>query len=222
MLPLVTLPMQTRTVTSAGPRPRRKRRGAYHHGGLRDAAVIAARAALDRGEPLPSMRELAAACGVSHPSLYRHFSTAEDLMLSVAASCFSEFEAHIRAAIARERNPLARLRAGCEASIRWGLAYPERYALMTGPELAGKQHHDEFFAAARTTFGSLVDAVAACGVRHPLPVAHTILCALHGLTDFLRKGRTIPHEAATVDDQIRAMSRMALSYVETTRGTGKA
>jgi hypothetical protein len=43
---------------------------------------------------------------------------------------------------------------------------------------------------------------------------------LHGLTVFLRKGRTIPHEAATVDDQVRAMSGMVLSYVDTIRGTG--
>lgn len=82
-------------VRAGSPRP-------YHHGRWRDAAVIAVRAALDRGEPLPPMRELGAACGVSHPSLY--FSTVEDLLLSVAASCVSEFAVHITAAIARDRH----------------------------------------------------------------------------------------------------------------------
>lgn len=211
------MPMQlaSRARASGGrrDRPQQKRAGDYHHGDLRAAAVAAARAALDRREPLPPLRELATACGVAHPSLYRHFASAEDLMLSVAAACFLEFDAHIRAAIESQRGPLARLRAGCEASIRWGLAHPERYALMTGPELAGKQHHAEFFAAARRTFDGLVDAVSACGVPDALPAAHTILCALHGLTDFLRKGRTIPHDAASVDDQIRAMCTMVLSHV---------
>ena len=207
--------MQPRPPAAAKSRPCRKRVGAYHHGGLREAAVAAARAAIDRGEPLPPLRDLAAACGVSHPSLYRHFASAEDLMLSVAAACFREFGVHIRRAFERERAPLARLQAGCEAAIRWGLTYPARYALMMGPELAGKQHHVEFFEAARTSFDGLVQVLSTCGVRRPVPVAHTIICALHGLTDFMRKGRTIPGDAASPDDQIRAMSTMVLSYVTT-------
>jgi AcrR family transcriptional regulator len=205
---------QMRARAGAAAARRRKRAGTYHHGDLRAAAVAAARDALDRGQQLPTLRELAAACGVSHPSLYRHFGNAEDLMLSVAAACFLQFDAHIRAASRRQRAPLARLRAGCEASIRWGVAHPERYALMTGPELSGKQHHAEFFAAARTTFDGLNAAVAACGVRAPIGAAHTILCALHGLTDYLRKGRTIPHAAESVDQQIRSMCAMVLTYVE--------
>jgi AcrR family transcriptional regulator len=207
--------MQPRSDHARQPHARRKRAGAYHHGDLRVAAVSAARAALDRGEPLPPLRDLAATCGVSHPSLYRHFTNAEDLMLSVAAACFREFEEAIRQAVQGQRSPLARLQAGCETSIRWGLTHPARYALMMGPELAGKQHHAEFFSAARRSFESLTEAVLACGVRDPTPVAHTILCALHGLTDFMRKGRTIPGEAASVDDQIRAMCAMVLSYVRT-------
>ena len=177
--------------------------------------MSAARAALDRGQPLPALRDLAEACGVSHPSLYRHFINAEDLMLFVAASCFLEFAADIRAAVDRQSEPLARLRAGCEASIRWGVAHPERYALMMGPEVAGKQHHAEFFAAARQAFDTLVEGVAGCGVANPVPVAHTMMCALHGLTDFLRKGRTIPRQAATIDQQIEAMCTMLIAYAGT-------
>jgi AcrR family transcriptional regulator len=193
-------------------RVRRKRANRYHHGDLRAAAVAAALASLDRGDPVPALRDLAAACGVAHPSLYRHFGNAEDLTLSVAAACFREFGAFIEAAVARERTPVARLKAGCEASIRWGVAHPTRYALMMGPELAGKQHHAEFFHAARDTFDGLVRAVAACGVRDALPVAHTMICALHGLTDFLRKGRTIPNRAASLDEQVLSMVSMAVSY----------
>lgn len=183
---------------------------------------MAALAALDRGAPLPSLRELATACGVAHPALYRHFASAEELMLSVAAACFREFHAHIAAAFEQARTPEERLRAGCEANIRWGLSHPERYALMTGPDLAGKQHHAEFFAAAKAAFDSLVDAVHSCGVPRPVPVAHTMLCAMHGLIDFLRKGRTIPHQAASIDAQIEAMLTLVVNYArdERSRASG--
>lgn len=193
-------------------RPGRKPRGRYHHGDLRGAAVEAALAALDAGRPLPSLRELATVCGVAHPSLYRHFRSAEDLTLSVAAACFLDFAAAIRAAVRRGTGPVDRLRAGCDASVRWGLTHRERYALMMGSELAGKQHHEEFFRAAKDAFDLLVDAVRGCGVPDPVPVAHTIMSALHGLVDLLRKGRTIPREAATIDEQIGAMIGMVTGY----------
>jgi AcrR family transcriptional regulator len=193
--------------------PARRRRRDYHHGDLREAAVAAALAALDAGGPLPSLRDLAARCGVAHPSLYRHFESAEALALAVAAACFRAHTQDVQAAIARETEPLARLNAGCEAAMRWGLAHPWRYALMTSSTLAGKQHHREFFAAAQESFGGLVAGVEACGVDRPVPVAHTLMSAMHGLVDLLRKGRTIPAKAATVDEQIASMLTMVLGYV---------
>jgi AcrR family transcriptional regulator len=216
MLPLVTLKRNSRPPPPAGRRVRRGRSQAYHHGDLRVAAVEAALTALDGGEPLPSLRELAAACGVAHPSLYRHFEHAEALRLSVAAVCFRTFADAIAAATAGDMDPFTRLHRGCEASLRWGLAHPARYALMMGPELAGKQHHEEFFLAAKGAFDSLVEGVGACGVPDPVPVAHTMMCAMHGLTDLVRKGRTIPHKAASIDQQIEAMVRMVVSYARAT------
>jgi AcrR family transcriptional regulator len=219
MLPSVTL-KRNRRPPPAGRRPRRRGRGQpYHHGDLRIAAIEAVLTALDAGHPLPSLRELAAACGVAHPSLYRHFEHAEALMLSVAAVCFRAFADDVTAATAGDMEPFTRLHRGCEASIRWGLAHPARYALMMGPELAGKQHHEEFFLAAKGAFDSLVEGVAACGVPDPVPVAHTMMCAMHGLTDLVRKGRTIPHKAASIDQQIEAMVRMVVSYARATLGT---
>lgn len=197
---------------------RRKRPSEYHHGDLRAAAVDVALAALDAGRPLPSLRDVSEACGVAHPALYRHFDNAEALMLSVAAASFRAFGAHVDAAVARESRPLVALRAGCEAAMRWGLAHRERYALMTGPDLAGKQHHEEFFAAASAAFGTLVREVNACGVRDPIPVAHTVMAATHGLVDLLRKGRTIPARAASVDDQLAATLDMVIAYVRSKAG----
>jgi AcrR family transcriptional regulator len=207
MIPSVTL-------TKGQQARRRKRRLQYHHGDLRAAAIEAALHALDTTGQLPTLRELAAACGVAHPSLYRHFENLEALQLAVAAQCFRDHGHAVAAALARarDREPLERLRAGCEANIRHGLARPSQYALMTGPELAGKEHHREFFSAAREAYGLLVDGVAACGVANPIPVSHTIMCAMHGLIEFTRKGRTIPQRTATLDEQIAAMLDLVVAH----------
>lgn len=203
----------------AGTRARlRKKRTDYHHGDLRVAAVEAALVALDAGRPLPPLRELATACGVAHPSLYRHFENAEALALSVAAACLRDHTRNVEAAVARERRPFERLRAGCAASMQWGLAHPGRYGLMMSGSLAGKGSHEEFFAAARQAFGGLVDAVAVCGVENPVPVAHTLMSAMHGLVDLLCKGRTIPARAATVEEQIASMLAMILAFVHVHAG----
>ena len=199
----------------------RKRPTEYHHGDLRGAAVAAALAALDAGRPLPPLRELAMTCGVAHPSLYRHFENADALMLAVAAACFRQFAHTIRRAAEAETEPFVRLRAGSEAAIRWGLAHPGRYALMTSASLAGKQHHREFFEAARETFATLVEAVARCGAADPVPLAHTVMSAMHGLTDLLCKGRTIPDAAASLDDQIAAMLQMAEAFVRAKQQEGR-
>src|SRR5688572_7835481 len=102
MLPLVTL----------------KRNGTrYHHGGLREAAGQAALASLDAEQRMPSLRQVAAGCGVAHPALYRHFTNLEALRLAMAAACFRDFARHITAAVSHERDPYARLAAGTAASI---------------------------------------------------------------------------------------------------------
>ena len=194
-------------------------RVAYHHGELRGAALAAALEWLDREGRLPSLRELASACGVSHAALYRHFANLEALALDLAAICFHELAESIRGALTAVEDPLERLRTGSAASIAWGLAHPGRYLFMTGPELAGKQHHEAFFGAAREAFGTLVEGVAGVGVADPVPVAHTVLCMLHGFTDFACKGRTVPFEAESEDAQI---ARLIEAVVEFTVSSAEA
>jgi AcrR family transcriptional regulator len=197
-------------------------RTTYHHGELHQAALRAAMGMLDRTRTLPTLREIAAECGVTHAALYRHFANQESLALELAAICFRELAAAIRFALAGAdavgATPAARLRIGSAASIAWGLAHPGRYLFMTGPELAGKQDHAAFFGAAREAFGTLVEGVAGMGVQDPVPVAHTVLCMLHGLTDFTCKGRTVPYEAESVDAQIERLLDAVVAV--TTRHAG--
>jgi len=188
-------------------------RAAYHHGDLREAALAAALETLDRRGELPSLRDIAAACGVSHAALYRHFENLEALALDLAAICFHDMAGAIRERVTALEDPVARLRAGCGANIAWGLAHAGRYLFMTGASLAGKQHHEAFFAAAREAFGTLVAAVAAVGVARPVPVAHTVLCMLHGFIDFTCKGRTVPFETESLEDRVERLLAGIVGYV---------
>ena len=71
---------------------------AYHHGDLARALLDAAIAPHDADAVIPTHRALADACGVSHGAPYRHFRDAAELRAVIAARCFDELTAAIRAA----------------------------------------------------------------------------------------------------------------------------
>lgn len=104
----------------------------YRHGNLPNALRAAARAILDElGPEIVGLRETARRVGVSATAAYRHFSSKEDLLASVAAEGFRELTAEMEAA-AEGPDPL----------IGLGLAYVEfalqkrgLFRLMFGPIL---------------------------------------------------------------------------------------
>lgn len=154
----------------------------YHHGELRPALIAAALDALDRDGELPSWRALARACSVSHTAPYRHFQSYEDLQAALAAECFRRLAKKIDAARARPTAPFDKLRAGSAAYIAFGRAHPAWYRLMFEHVNAT----DESRAAGAAAYATLVDAIASCGVREPLPIAASVWAAQHGVVDLLR------------------------------------
>jgi AcrR family transcriptional regulator len=63
---------------------RRKPRGRFHHGDLREAAIAeATRMVDDLGGPAVSVRKIAKALGVTDPALYRHFANRHELLAEV-------------------------------------------------------------------------------------------------------------------------------------------
>ena len=165
----------------------------YHHGDLPEALLTAALAALDREGALPSLRALAAACGVSRAAPYRHFADTEALQTAIAARCFAHLSATIRAAWQDTPSPQDALRAGCMAYLRYGLNHPARYALMF-------QHtrSDEAVAA----FGTLTEATQRCGASAPTRTAFVIWTMLHGTVDLLRQGLRPPDDERGPDSLI--------------------
>ena len=163
----------------------------YHHGDLREALLDAALSGLDQHGELPSWRALARACTVSQTAPYRHFANFDVLQVAVAAACFRRLTAAIRAATEKLEDPFERLAAGLTAYFRFGYRHPSWYALMFGRKRA-LLDNAEVETAGSEAYGTLVAAVASCGVADSAAVAFSLWCAVHGLADIAASGLRSP------------------------------
>lgn len=77
----------------------------------------AARLFARRGYAPTSMRDIAQAASMLPGSLYYHFAAKEDLLAAVYEAGVRELVAAVRAAVARETEPWARLEAACVAHL---------------------------------------------------------------------------------------------------------
>ena len=101
------------------------KRETFHHGDTKRAALEAALALLERdGAEALTLRAVAAAIGVNHRALYRHFTSLDDLKVEVATIGFD------RLADALERVPPDAPRQLAGSYARFALANEHLYALM--------------------------------------------------------------------------------------------
>lgn len=109
-----------------------KRAGAFHHGDLREALVLAAMRGVEKhGHAEVSLRPLAQQLGVSQPAVYRHFRSKEALLGEVAARAWHALNGALGAALQAEREPLAAVRASGRAYVRWAYAHPHLFRLLS-------------------------------------------------------------------------------------------
>ena len=126
----------------------------YRHGNLPNALRAAARAILDEAGPdAVRLRETARRVGVSATAAYRHFSSKEDLLASVATGAFRELTVAMEGAA-----------DGPDALIALGLAYVEfalqkMLRLMFGPIFVERAKYPALNDAANGAF-DLVQRVA--------------------------------------------------------------
>lgn len=136
------------------------------------------------------MRDIAAAAGITPPSIYRLFPNKETLLRSVITERFAAFDRHLDDASTSARKPRERLEQRCLAYLDFAATHPGHYRILfsaaaLGPTMVGAA---ERHPGARS-FDALVSAVAACtdgtgpGRRTPLVVAVELWAFLHGLAD---------------------------------------
>jgi len=152
----------------------------YRHGNLPAALLGAAREILDEnGLQAVGLRETARRVGVSATAAYRHFTSKDDLLASVAAEGFRELAAAMQDAT---RGPNLLTRAGL-AYIEFADQNPGLFRLMFGPILAERGKYPGLQAASASVedvllrgvadldqrpFGGNLAAMAAWGLVHGL------------------------------------------------------
>jgi AcrR family transcriptional regulator len=211
--------MPTKRKTAAFP----EKGSAYHHGDLESALKAATVALIEqRGVDAFSLREAAAAVGVSPSAAYRHFADKAELLASVARDAFVElgnrFETNMaRAAMSCESGDAvlakARFLAQGRAYVQFALDHPVRFQVMFGPFGAGREGgiwrpEDERKGTLEMLSAALDDLVRSGAIsrasREGAEV--TVWSAIHGLSCLLVakafKGSTGPRAYALVDQVV--------------------
>lgn len=173
-----------------------ERKRAYHHGDLPRALVSAALALIEkRGPEAFTLREAAAAVGVTHGAAYRHFADKNALFAAIAEEGYRSLATDIRSAIGERRGARARLTAGASAYVRFAMEHPAHYRVMSGPRLNEDGRFPALEAAIDDAFQILVAEIES-GQREdvfraglPRDLAITIWFCAHGYTDLVLRRR---------------------------------
>jgi AcrR family transcriptional regulator len=117
-----------------GARARRRERNARGQGArLTEDIVTAALALIERSgsDEAVTLRAVAREVGIAAPSIYAHFADRDAIVMAVTLRVFDELAAAVeQASAAAGSDPVARLVAGCEAYVSFGLAHPARYGVL--------------------------------------------------------------------------------------------
>jgi AcrR family transcriptional regulator len=182
------------TDAQATPRRARQRARRGHGERLREEILAAAtRLLFETGdEDAVSIRAIAAAVGVTTPSIYLHFADKTELIWAVCEEHFRKLDEELERAAAGSDDPLESLRLRGRAYVRFGLDNAEGYRIlfMSRGDLEPKEGFDGD-ATTSSAFVNLVRAVERCmdagAIRRddPTSVAFGLWALVHGVTSLL-------------------------------------
>jgi len=119
----------------------------------------------EEGEAQFSTRAVCALAGVTAPTLYHHYGSADGLLSAAMAEAFAQFlESKNRAA--QSSDPVTVLRDGWDDYVRFAQARPRLYAAMLGRVLQGAQ-----IPAAQQAFAVLIERISAIAAQGRLALA---------------------------------------------------
>jgi len=173
---------------------------------LRDEILAAAERLLvdTNDQSALSIRAIAAAVGVTPPSIYLHFADRTDLLFAVCERHWSQLEAVMAAAAEGESDPVERLRRRGEAYVRFGLDNPEHYRvlMMRRPDQTPDRFTDERLAATAglgVVAADLAEAMSQGRLAHhdPMEAAVLLWMSVHGLVSLLISKPDFPFPPAS-------------------------
>jgi AcrR family transcriptional regulator len=159
----------------------------------------ASRIFVEKGLAGFTMRELAAALGVSPMTPYRYFKDKEEILAAVRARAFDDFSAAMERAFnaAPTDDPIAQSTGAGDAYIAFAFAHPEAYRLMFEISQGEDGSHPDLERAterARATMTRHVDGLVERGLLHgdPMLIGHIYWAALHGAVMLKLAGKLTP------------------------------
>ena len=190
--------------------PARQARDTFHHGDLRAAAMAAALDIVEQDGPdALSLRAIAAATGVNHRALYRHFVDKHELTLALAAQGFDQMADAIQVGFAAQGGAAS---AGplYSAYVDFALARPALYALMYG--IPGQDYMTHPTLAPSVAKVTRLAAKAFRRTDDPpgfsIPLRDRVMRAwgnVHGLCDLWRRGALRARDAQAARAYILAL-----------------
>ncbi len=142
-------------------RRRQKTPESYRHGDLRNALLKQALALIEsRKEVTFTIREIAAAAGVSHAAAYRHFKSKREILGALAADGFSQMQQAFAASLvvsAQKKTSSARELA--KAYVTFAVTHPGSFRVMFHPDLKSLVDDSELEQSSMAAFGTLVECM---------------------------------------------------------------
>ena len=191
-----------------------RRRGAYHHGDLREALVEGALGILrEEGLEALTLRAVARRVGVSQAAPYRHFTDRRALVAAVAERGFERLQQTMLQRM-REAQGRGGLKMVALAYVQFGLANPAQYRVMFGPEVARTDDLPALRETARGVLGFVAEGIGQLqgaglvGEGDPWKMAVATWATLHGLVMLTLDGQTAgvaPDVDVLVDEATRIM-----------------
>ena len=189
---------------------------------LRAEILAGATELLERtgSEEAVTLRAVARQVGISAPSIYSHFPDREAIVDAIVDGAFADFNAAIReasdAATSGGEGPLARLRAGCAAYLRFAAERPNRYRLLFERRDILGAGQRRFSAVRAESFDLLIASVQVCveaGISastDPGLDATAIWAALHGFATLQANlpGRPWPDTGALLDRIVYGLAKI--------------
>lgn len=194
-------------------------RTTFHHGDLRSALMSATVDLLGtKGVEGFSLREAAAAVGVTPSAAYKHFADKGDLLAAIAANGFIELAERVEVAmqIARTqsriktRKALAALESNALAYVEFATEQPVIFRLMFGPYGAGSKYMlkgtcvrgKSLCELLTEALDALLEArIMSAETRNDADL--TVWAAVHGLADLLISGSLANRETLSLENSVK-------------------
>ena len=199
------------------------KKGAYHHGDLRNALLRAAESLLNEQDPEKlSLRAVARAAGVSAAAPYHHFSSKEELLASLAAEGFRAKAAAMTAEAEKYDNLRDKMVGLGVGYVRWAREHRGVYKIIHGearyiraetPELAVESENS------RAMLISYVEAFVAerTGTKPNEDLMYYICTAawaiVHGLAELAADGAVCPPEGIGEDEFVFNVLRQGVAGI---------